>query len=332
MPKFNVIVMGASSGGIQAIRQVLSGLPNRLNAAVFVVQHLSPDSINLLPDILNRQCPVTVRAAEDGMSIQNGQIHLAPPDRHLLIDADQMHLSRGPRENRVRPAIDPLFRSAALSHGRRVIGVILSGSLDDGSSGLLSIKKAGGRTIVQDPETAITPDMPSNALRYQTPDHCVPADEIGPLLGRLLNDSQDSGNASGLTPRMRSELRKETAVLMRQSGDIKTAEHLGELVAASCPECGGPLWEMTDDVPRFRCHTGHAYTAQHLVAGLEEAEEQSLWVALRVMEERLRLLKRLAENDAERGFTRAAELASEKAAESEQHVNRLRKMLGDIPE
>ncbi len=327
MPTCDVIVIGASSGGIEAISQVVERLPSGLPASVFVVQHLGTASANYLSQILAQKTSLETFTATEGKTIQRGAIYVAPADHHLIIDSEQMYLSRGPRENRMRPAIDPLFRSASLAHGPKVIGVILTGSLDDGTAGLLAVKKSGGLAVVQDPTTAITADMPQSALDYVEVDHCLPPPEIGDLLGRLAGTSVDSNGERFQTNAERSLLRREVDIMHRQTGTIGTANALGELVPASCPDCGGPLWEIEDDVPRFRCHTGHAFTARHLIAGLDAAEEQSLWVALRVMEERVRLLHRLAEKDTRTGHKYAANAFAEKAKEAQEHVRRLRKLL-----
>ena len=325
MPNRGIIVVGASSGGIEALTQVVRGLPSNLPASIFVVQHVAAHSGNYLAEMLARETPLEAKTAEDREPIRRGVIYVAAADRHLLIDHEQVFLSQGPRENRTRPAIDPLFRSAALSHGPAVIGVILSGSLDDGTAGLQAVKRAGGVAVVQDPASALTPDMPRSASDNVEVDHRLPATEIGPVLGQLAAEEPSPAGGVGDL----SDLRAEHGVIRRETGSIDTATRLGELVPASCPDCGGPLWEMAGDFPRFRCHTGHAFTARHLIAGLGEAEEQSLWVALRVMEERARMLRRLARQDSERGHSLSADVFGEKADEADQHVRRLRGLLGD---
>lgn len=328
----HIVALGASTGGLEALEDVLSKLPADLDAAVFVVLHMSADYPSLLPDLLERSISLAVGFAEDGARFEKGKVYVAPPDQHLIIDRDQIFLSRGPRENRVRPAVDPLFRSAALSHGPRTIGVVLSGCLDDGTSGLLAIQRAGGATVVQDPEDAIAPGMPTSALEYVDVDHCLPSSDIGPLLARLVasGSAREGARDVVMTSSERDDLMREVDILRRESGAIPTSTALGELVAASCPECGGPLWQMDHDHARFRCHTGHAFTARHLVAGYQEAEEQSLWVALRVMEERARMLRRLAKGDREKEKDSPESFAN-KAAETEQHVERLRNLLSSRP-
>ena len=205
--------------------------------------------------------------------------------------------------------------------------MILSGALDDGTSGLLSVKKAGGLAIVQDPTTALAPDMPQSAMDYVDVDHCLPPDEIGTLLGRLTSEPVVSESVHQTEDGGTAFLRREVDILMKERSDISTASDLGELVPASCPDCGGPLWEINDDVERFRCHTGHAFTARHLADGLQEAEEKSLWVALRVMEERVRMLRRLSTRDTRRGSDRSVDSFAHRADEAQEHVDRLRDLL-----
>lgn len=323
-----MIVIGASSGGIDALEVVVAGLPSDLPAAVFVVQHIAAYSTNYLPKMLDRQSRLAAKLAVDGTRFEYGHIYVAPADRHLLVDKEQMYLSQGPRENRVRPAIDPLFRSAALSLRQRVIGVILSGSLDDGTSGLEAVKAGGGLAVVQRPTDALTAEMPQSAIDHVDVDHVVSAAEMGGLLDRLVRSEATVGTDGNSPDFMAEAVEREVEILRDESGGIEAALQLGRMVPASCPECGGPLWEVDGKLPRFRCHTGHAFTARHLAAGLEEAEEQSLWVALRVMEERARMLKRLAKKDAERGHSQAQRVFSDKAREAEEHVERLKGLLG----
>jgi len=325
----NIVVIGASAGGIEALGEVAANLPSDFQGSICLVQHLAASTNSQFDRVLKRRMSLPVEIAVDRNRIQPGTFYVAPPDQHLLIDGEQMFLSRGPRENRVRPAVDPLFRSAALARGERAVGVILSGSLDDGTSGLLSIQKAGGVTIVQEPSTALAPDMPQSALDSVDVDHCLPPDEIGSLLGRLTSESVEASSKFKPDEQETAWLKQEVGILMKERSDIATASGLGDLVPASCPECGGPLWEVKDDVKRFRCHTGHAYTARHLAAGLKEAEEQALWVALRVMEERVRMLRRLSSSDIAKGKNRSAGSFTQRAEEAQEHVDRLRDLLSD---
>ena len=327
----DIVVIGASSGGIEALTKLVRNLPSELPAAIFIVQHTAPSSKNYLPEILARHTSLTTHLAEDGKRFERGRIYIAPADYHLLIDLDRMFLSRGPRENRVRPAIDPLFRSAALSHGSKVIGVILSGLLDDGTAGLAAVKQVGGLAVVQTPHDALTPDMPQSALDHVDVDYCLAASELGALLGRLVTQALSTGSDHAQATSGQSTLAREVGIMREESGDIDTAIELGRPIPASCPECGGPLWEVDGEISRFRCHTGHAFTARHLVSGLQEAEETALWAALRVMEERARMLRRLATEDEKRGNRLSHAAFAAKAAEAEEHVKQLRNLLNSRP-
>lgn len=326
-----VVVIGASSGGTPPIEALLQGLGADLPATVLIVRHIPPYADDRLPAAFSRGCPLPVALAGDGAPLEPGLVLVAPADRHLLVDADRVRLSRGPRENRTRPAIDPLFRSAALSHGPRAIGVVLSGRLDDGTAGLLALKQSGGIAVVQDPDDARCPDMPESALRHVAVDHCLPATEIGPLLTQLVR--ADGPPEEVVVPEELTSLwRREIDVLRRSTGDIATAQMLGEVVPASCPECGGPLWQLEDGIPRYRCHTGHAFTGRHLSEGLGEAAEQALWAALRALEERARMLRRLAERDPSIKTPGLVHQAfRERAEEADRHVAALRALLADVP-
>lgn len=332
MPTRNIIVIGSSSGGMEALTELVKGLPANFPGSLFAVQHVAANSVNYLPEMLDRHTSVTVSLAAEGRQIEPNHLYVAPADHHLLIDSDQMFLSQGPRENRVRPAIDPLFRSAALSHGPRVIGVVLSGALDDGTAGMVAIKNSGGMALVQDPQEAMTPSMPQSVIEHVQVDSILPVAEIGTSLGKLVQQEFSGGDISPVSTELRANLKREVGIMRNESGSIPTVEELGSPAGVSCPDCGGPLWEVDEDYPRFRCHTGHAFTPRHLVAGLQEQEERSLWVALRVMEERARMLKRLAKKDESSGLKHSHELFSSKAVEAEQHVQQIRNLLNSRPE
>ena len=321
-----VIVIGASSGATPAIEALLRGLGANLPAAVLLVRHVPPYSAGHLLNALGRGSPLPVTLGTDAAPVEPGRVYVAPVDRHLLVDAAHMYLSRGLRENRARPAIDPLFRSAALSYGAHAVGVVLSGRLDDGSAGLLALKQSGAITVVQDPADARCAEMPCSAMHHADADYCLPAAEIGPLLSQLVRAHPPE---TTVTPprRLMVQWRKEIDALRRHGSDISTVETLGELAPASCPECGGPLWQLSGGVHRFRCHTGHAFTAQHLAAGLGEAAEEALWAALRALEERARMLRRIADHDAANGIGFSMQTYHERAAEAERHVASLRLLL-----
>jgi len=291
MPHRDIIVVGASAGGVDVLRTIATALPADLGAAVLIVLHMAPSSPSVLPGLLQRGCPLPIAFATDGETIERGRVYIAPPDRHLVVEQDRLRVTRAPRENHSRPAIDPLFRSAALSLGPRVIGVILSGRLDDGTAGLWAVKDRGGLAVVQDPDDALHADMPRNALSYTTADHVVPADAIAPLLARLAAEPV-AATPDGSAPK---ELELEVRIAMEDRALQQGVMTLGPVSPYTCPECHGVLVRLDDGgIPRFRCHTGHAYSLDSLLASVTETVEATLWNALRAIEESVLLLREAA--------------------------------------
>jgi two-component system chemotaxis response regulator CheB len=291
-----VIVIGASAGGFEPLLRIVSELPADLRAPLFVVVHIAPESPGYLPEILASRGSLPAKNAIDGDLMRNGHIYVAPPDRHLTIHKNgRMRTPKGPRENRSRPAVDPLFRSAALAFGSRVIGAVLSGGLDDGSAGLRGIKMCGGTTIVQDPADAIVNSMPANALRNATVDFCRPASEIAPLIVRLVEEESERIQPH-LEPVMRKQLEKEVEIA-ENSYKAPAIKDFGLPSIFTCPDCHGALLKVRGDRPvRFRCHTGHAFTAETLLAEMGEATEQAIWGAVRSLQEEAMLLGHLADH------------------------------------
>ena len=327
MPGHDIIVVGASAGGVEALIKLVSGLPADLPAAILIVLHIPAQATSVLPQILQRAGPLPVAHALDGMVLQPGRVYVAPPDYHLLVEPGVVRVVHGPRENRHRPAVDPLFRSAALAYGPRVVGVILSGNLDDGTAGLYAVKRQGGVAVVQDPDDALYDGMPRNALEYVDVDFCLPVQRIPPLLVQLAepaggdiggpvadptpSDMQDEVNAARLDPE-------------RLSGDDKP----GVPSVYACPECHGTLWEIHEgNVLRFRCRVGHAYTAESLLADHNDSLERALWAALRALEENASLTRRLAQRAVERGLTAARERFEERAQEAEANAAQIRRAI-----
>lgn len=302
MAERDIIVVGASAGGVEALTRLCAGLPEDLSAAMFVVQHLSPDSESALPKLLDRAGRLPAAAAVDGETVRPGRIYVAPPDRHLLLRPDRIVLSRGPQENRTRPAIDALFRSAAVAYGSRVIGVVLTGLLDDGTEGLITIKKAGGLSVVQDPADAFWPSMPANALERDSVDHCLPLAELPGLLAALVRE------AAGPTLALPPEIIAEDQIAARAFAVMeKELRPPGHPSALSCPQCGGVLNEIAEqDGTRFRCQIGHAFTGLGLEAAHNEEIERALAVAVRTHRERLHLFLRMEAAARERGLLHAA--------------------------
>jgi two-component system, chemotaxis family, protein-glutamate methylesterase/glutaminase len=321
----SIVVIGASAGGIAALRRLVSALSGHVNAAFFIVQHSGPDSPGLLPKILQSATVLPVVHAVNKGTIIARRIYVAPPDYHLIIAPGQVLVTGGPKEHFARPAVDPLFRSAALAYGPRVIGVILTGMLDDGTAGLWAVKQRGGIAVVQDPTEAEYPDMPSSALKHVSIDHCLPAAEIGALIDRL---SRDARPRDGEHP-MPKGLELETRIAKGEHVPTGAVLHLGEPSPFSCPECHGALMRLKDaGIIRFRCHTGHAYSFQSLLQDVNTEIEANLWSAIRTLEESTLLLDYLAKNldETTQPENRAA-IIKQKRDEAEQRAAVIREVI-----
>jgi two-component system chemotaxis response regulator CheB len=230
------------------------------------------------------------------------------------------------RENRVRPAIDPLFRSAAASYGARVVGVVLTGLQDDGTAGLLAIKRCGGIAIVQDPTDAPYPQMPRHALEHVEVDYCVPILKMGAVLYRLIQEPLPE--TPPIPPDVLQDILIEVDIAERPHANSNGVEGLGTLAPLVCPDCNGPLWEMQQDkLGRYRCRLGHAFTTETLLAGQSEVLEQALWAAVRTMEDRMRILLTLASGRRERGQSKLAESYETRATELKNHAQQIRQIL-----
>jgi two-component system chemotaxis response regulator CheB len=326
MPEHDIIVVGASAGGVEALITLTATLPPKLEAAVFIVLHIPAQSPSLLPDILNRAGSLEVVSAMDNAEIENGRVYVAPPDFHLLIESKHMRVVSGPKENRHRPAIDPLFRSAAAAYGSRVIGVILTGSLDDGTAGLQAIKSCGGLAVVQDPQEALFPSMPLSATANVQVDYTLPLARIGPLLGRLSHASSSEEGAIAVDEDMKKELRLE----QMDSALMHTSERTGKPSVYSCPDCGGVLWEIEDnDILRFRCRVGHAFSIESMFAGQSESVENALWIALKNLQENADLTRRLAQNARAHGHAALAQRYETKLREVNKHIEIIANVLKD---
>ena len=280
----DVVVVGASAGGVEALTNLIRTLPPELPASVLVVLHLLATGRSVLPAILERAGGLPASAGQDGERLERGHLYVAPTDRHMLLRDEHLALTRGPRENGHRPAIDPLFRSAARIRGPRAVGIILSGTLDDGTAGLRLVKERGGVAIVQDPESALYPSMPSSAIDALDVDHVVHVEAMGELLCRLLEDPVEL-----LHPDPEGARDAEPPPLQPRRGPME-----GEPSALTCPECGGALWER-DEGPlvRFECRVGHTFSPDSLSTEQSQALEAALWSALRGLEERSDLLRRI---------------------------------------
>jgi two-component system chemotaxis response regulator CheB len=326
MAGHDIIVIGASAGGVSALQRLLREMPKGLDAALFVVIHLSAHARSALPRILERAGPLPAAHPEDGEAIVPGRVYVAPPDRHMLLVDGHVRLSRGPRENHTRPAVDPLFRSAALAYGPRVVGVVLTGYLDDGTSGLVAIKARGGISVVQDPEDARHDAMPRNAIRGDSPDHCLPLDAMPDLLRRLVREPAPAGDLFPVPEWLALEVRvAELETGMNTSGIV---EKLGRPSAFTCPECSGTLFEVQDRKQlRYRCRVGHAYSIKSFEASQTEGVEAALWTAVRALEESAALSRRLAERARTSGKPRAAAAYEAQAEERSRQAQQVRELL-----
>ena len=315
-----IIVIGASAGGVEALKRLAADLPPDLAAAIFVVLHVGRTSY--LPEILDRAGPLRVANPESGREFELGRIYVAPPNLHLLLHDGHMLLRRGPRENLARPAIDPLFRSAACSYGAQVIGVVLSGSLSDGTAGMRAIKAAGGVTVIQDPQDAAVPDMVRSAQRHVEIDHCVPVAGMGSLLARLA--AEPAGETLPIPP----DVRLEAAIAAQEHSTMKNEDRLGELSVFTCPECHGPLWEIEDGgMLRYRCHTGHAFTSDAMMEAQSDEADQILWSLLRAHQQRAEFTRRMADRERQSDRADLAARLQERSKEYEADAEVIERLL-----
>jgi two-component system chemotaxis response regulator CheB len=315
----DIIVIGASAGGVEALLALIPDLPADLPASIFVVMHIGRASH--LASILQKRSQLDVRQAKAGERIERGTVYVAAPGAHLLLHDGHVMVRKGPRENMVRPAIDPLFRSAAITFGGRVIGVVLSGALNDGTAGLRAIKRCGGLAVVQDPKDAVVAEMPGSALRYVGIDHVAKIAEMGDLLTRLAEER------AGVTPEIPLDIRLETAIAAQEIDDMAIEEKLGVRSPFTCPDCGGTLWEIENgDLLRYRCHVGHAYTAEAVSSGQAREAEYMLEALQRANQERAALARRMAEKERERDNNKLADLLAARAKEYDQYADLVRQL------
>jgi two-component system, chemotaxis family, protein-glutamate methylesterase/glutaminase len=324
MPGRDIIAVGASAGGVEALGQLVRGLPADLPAAVFVVLHVPPHGTSVLPNILRRAGRLRVDHAKDGEPIVPGRVYVAPPDFHMLLKDGQVRLARGPTENSHRPAIDPLFRTAARRYGRRVVGVVLSGVLDDGTAGLLAVKNRGGLAVVQHPDDALYSGMPQTAIENVAVDHVQPAADLGPLLARLAAEPLPPVAEPPVPPEM--EMEADMAELELQA--MQSFDRPGAPIPFACPDCHGVLWELHEgDLIRYRCRVGHAWSPDSLLAKQSDGLEAALWTALRALEERANLCAKMAHRADQRKFDLVARKFREQVDEAEAHAKVIRDVL-----
>jgi two-component system chemotaxis response regulator CheB len=316
------VAIGASAGGVEALRHLVADLPRELPAAVLVVMHVLPTGKSMLPAILQRAGRLPCTGASHNEALERGHIYVAPPDYHLLAADGHLQLSHGPRENGHRPALDPLFRSVARSYAERAIGVVLSGTLDDGEAGLRILHDRGGATIAQDPEDALYSGMPQSAIDIGAAAHVVRIGQMADLVCTLID-----------TPVERVELAADNPGEPKPAPTLDTADATavqeGDLTPLTCPECGGALWEHQEgDLIRFKCHVGHAYSAESMQTEQGRSLEAALWSALRSLQEREDLFRRMARRTSRSPSTSSR--FEQKAREVANHADAVRRTLADL--
>jgi two-component system, chemotaxis family, protein-glutamate methylesterase/glutaminase len=318
-----IVVIGASAGGLETLRELVAALPADFAAPICLVLHTSPQAPGVLDSILSRAGKLPASNARDRERLKAGHIYIAPPDFHLLVEPGVVRITKGPRENRFRPAIDPLFRSAAQVYGPAAIGVVLTGNLDDGTAGLWVLKQLGGTAIVQAPDDALFPGMPQSAIEHVKVDYVVPVVALAPLLVRLTGSVPAESPAAAP---LGDTLEVEVKIAKEQNPLAAGLRQIGEPSSFACPECHGVLLRLKEGGPvRFRCHTGHAYSLETLLAGMNEGIEETLWSAIRALEEGEMLLRTIGDHLESHNPAQAAHLR-ERAAEARRQSDELRTM------
>ncbi|MUG99244.1 chemotaxis protein CheB [Scytonema sp. UIC 10036] len=315
MPGHDIIVVGASAGGVEALTFLVKNLPQDLKAAVLIVLHVPSHGSSVLPRILERAGNLPAVHARDGEPLLLGRIYVAPPDYHLLVKPGTLQLARGPRENNHRPAIDPLFRTAARAYGQRVIGVVLTGSLDDGTAGLRAVKMRGGVAVVQNPDDALYGGMPSSAIEnVDDIDYILPLSDIPSVLADVVNMPVEVAAENPIS----EELAFESDLAEMKMAQLNNEDKPGKPSPFACPDCGGTLWDLSEgDLLRFRCRTGHAFSATTLLAKQSDALEDALWIALRALEEKASLAHRMSQRMRDRNQSLSAKRLEEEAKDAQ---------------
>jgi two-component system chemotaxis response regulator CheB len=322
-----IIAIGASAGGVEALMTLASMLPADLPAAVLIVMHVPPNSPSVMPTLLRRAGKLPAAHPSDGQRLVPGHIYVAPPDFHLLVHRGHVRLSVGPRENGHRPAVDPLFRTAARAYGARVVGVVLSGNLDDGTAGLQAIKSRGGVAVVQDPAEALYPGMPRSAMQHVAVDHVLPLLDMA----RLLTELAQAPVSEGEEP-VTDELEHDIESVEMAPEPMDGVHRSGRVSALTCPECHGALWEIRDgEVIRYRCRTGHAFSAETLLDEQGKGLEAALWIALRALEEHAALIRRMTERARKNKHAQTVRKFEEQERTIEARAEVIRRLLATGP-
>jgi two-component system, chemotaxis family, protein-glutamate methylesterase/glutaminase len=320
-PKF-IVVIGASAGGTLVLPKLLGQLKHNMDIAVFIVIHMPKRSVaDMLIRRLQKHTALKCKIPTNGEAIKSNHVYLSKPDHHLIVKEENILLGKGPMENRYRPSIDTLFRSAAAEFDHKVIGIVLTGLLEDGAAGMVSIKRSGGTLIVQDPNEAEYPDMPNAVLNNVKADHVVPVEEMGTVIAKIIAKPPKK-------TKIPEDVKKEAEIAERVQVGIDQLTKISDHSVFSCPDCGGGLWEMTSQGnTRYRCHVGHAYSENGLLASMEATTESALWTAMRIIEERRNLLKKLADKESMNGSKTAAARYKQRIKELSLQIDQLKKVL-----
>ncbi|EOR92950.1 Chemotaxis response regulator protein-glutamate methylesterase CheB [Arcticibacter svalbardensis MN12-7] len=315
----NIIVIGASAGGFKAIINLVSKIPSHLPTAVFVVLHLSKESmVEVLQHHMEKYTSLKCCVPQDMEVIKRGYVYIAPTDRHMLLKKGLIRITKGPHENRWRPSIDVLFRSAAVSYNSHVVGIVLTGMLYDGTAGMSAIKRSGGITIVQEPSEAEFPDMPTSVINNVPVDYRVHIGDIGYILDDIFSKSIHN-------KQIPEDVLIEAEITEKMVSSIDALEKIAQQSIYACPQCGGGLWKINNDpTHRYRCHTGHTFNEKVLLESQAESVEESIWVSVRMLEERKKLLRTIAEHDHESGDTELETINTARADMIETHITRLK--------
>jgi two-component system chemotaxis response regulator CheB len=325
MANRDVVAIGASAGGVEALAFLCTKLPAQFPATILITLHLPSHSASTLDRILSESGHLPATFARDGDTLKKGQILLAPPGHHLIADRDRLVLGKGPRENNARPAIDPMLRSVAVCCGARAIGVVLTGTLGDGASGLQAIQQCGGITVVQDPDDAAFPDMPRAALSQSMPDHIVRLADLPLVLNSLVHQPVGEPNP------VPESIRFEVGIASGQPTSMRDMDRIGRRSVLTCPDCNGVMWEIDDnDLYHYRCHVGHAYGADTMEFALDENLRRALGSALRALEERIAMTERLRGQASNRGHNQSADVWTRRIEETKKEADVLRKAINRI--
>jgi two-component system, chemotaxis family, protein-glutamate methylesterase/glutaminase len=325
MANRDVVAIGTSAGGVEALLFLANGFPENFPASILVTIHLPLEFRSPLDEMLSRAGPLPATFANEGEVRKKARIYIAPPGRHLIVDGEQLRLGTGPRENNARPAIDPMLRSVAVCCGSRGIGVLLTGTLGDGASGMWAINQTGGMTVVQDPKEAAFPEMPRTALKRVEPDHVAHLRDMPGLLHSLVH--QPAGDPI-VAP---DSLRQEVEIARSGRSSMETMDKLGPRSVLTCPDCGGIMWELKDGaLSRYRCHIGHAYTEETITTGVDERLKRAMTSALRALNERVALVTKLRDEAEHRGQRHLANSWSTRAHEFEREAEVIRDGIGRL--